>query len=160
MIMDYQSQALLEQANKELAEFGSQIKIVDNGNRRCDILIVKKGQEQPTISAENVGYSDLIEYIRNAWSCAVVTIKRDAERLANEEKFHTYRELTGGAHDGEVSLFIKYADYPLLFLLPNGTIESVREASRGAASFEDREGVFVCREEDYEPAMIQIEEHE
>ncbi len=160
MIMDYQSQNLLEQANKELAQFGTEIKVVENENHRYDILIVSKDQEQPTISAEGVRSNQLPERIENTWSYALLMIERNAKKQALKVRLHTYRELKGDAQDGEVSMFAKYTEYPLLFLLPNGTIESVRNASDGASSFKDRKGVFVCREEDYEQAMIQIEEHE
>ena len=147
MIMNYDWKDLLRQVNEELAQFGTEIKIVTNDRRRSDILIIKSDRDQPLTSAEGLREEDLYEFIMNARESANLLIARDAEKLAAREKLHTYREIS----DDEASLISKFTDYPLFFLLPDGTIESVKDAS---------DGTFVIREKDYEPAMIQVEEHE
>ena len=147
MIMNYDWKDLLKQANEELAQYGTEIKVVTNDRRRSDILIIKSDRDQPLTSAEGLREEDLYESIMNARESANLLIARDAEKLAAKEKLHTYREIS----DDEASLIPKFTDYPLFFLLPDGTIESVKDAS---------DGTFVIREEDYEPAMIQVEEHE
>ncbi len=147
MIMNYDWKDLLKQANEELAQYGTEIKVVTNDRRRSDILIIKNDRDQPLTSAEGLREEDLYESIMNARESANLLIARDAEKLAAKEKLHTYREIS----DDEASLISKFTDYPLFFLQPDGTIESVKDAS---------EGTFVIREEDYEPAMIQVEEHE
>ncbi len=147
MIMNYDWKDLLKQANEELAQYGTEIKVVTNDRRRSDILIIKNDRDQPLTSAEGLREEDLYESIMNARESANLLIARDAEKLAAKEKLHTYREIS----DDEATQISKFTDYPLFFLLPDGTIESVKDAS---------DGTFVIREKDYEPAMIQVEEHE
>lgn len=154
MIMDYQYdwKVLLGQANEELSKYGTEIKVIEKEYRRNDILIVKKDHDTPVVFAEDVRSSDLAENIEGALSSAILMIGSDAKKKARKEKLHTYRELNAS----EVSLFAKYSSSQLFFLMPDDTIESVSELSE----FENRDGVFVCREQDYEPAMILAEEQE
>ena len=147
MTMNYDWKDLLKQANEELAQYGTEIKVVTNDRRRSDILIIKNDRDQPLTSAEGLREEDLYESIMNARESANLLIARDAEKLAAKEKLHTYREIS----DDEATQISKFTDYPLFFLQPDGTIESVKDAS---------DGTFVIREEDYEPAMIQVDEHE
>ena len=152
--MDYQFdwKVLLEKANEELSKYGTEIKVIAKEYRRNDILIVKKDREAPVIFAEDVGNSDLSENIEGALSSAILLIGADIKKRSKKENLHTYREI----NDREACLFMKHPSYPLFFLLPDDSIESVSELSE----FENREGTFVCREQDYEPAMILAEEHE
>lgn len=71
----------------------------------------------------------------------------------------SYRRVHGWTHDTP-ALICSLTEYALYFRNPDGTIECVDDHEEGIDYYEDREGDFCILEENYEPALMQIEEHD
>lgn len=151
---------LVDKANEDIKKYGKKIhfeKEFEDEDYYCvDILDINdEGEATGLVNfADNYFEHELPEVIQDAWDYV-----KDIERMKETQQgLICYRKLSGWTHDLP-ALFCSLTEFPLFFADINGTIEDVDD-NGGIDAYEDRKGCFVCRPEDYEPALRQIEDHD
>lgn len=143
-------QSLLRLANENLTQYGKTISVTNNDGFYAVSI-------NEVIFAENYYEDELADTINDAWAHARIMKKMEDEAAFLRNETVSFRVVHGWTHD-EPALIWSITDIELYFHdTDTDSIEKVRDS---IDFYQDRNGRFMVRSEDYDKAYQQIYEHD
>lgn len=148
---------LTDMANKDIEKYGKELAIVkdvNDGTFGLDILTVKHGEIAGIVDyARGYFEHELPDLVNDAWNYVCSCAKFEEEH----SQYFCYRIVSGWTHDMPALIF-SLTEYTLYFR--DDTTGEIEVVKNSIDDYECREGHFCVLNEDYEPALRQVEDHD